>query len=121
MPPVDAFWSLTMYDVPKFLLVSNPIDRYSIGDRTPGLHVVGDGSLTIYLQHESPGPDKESNWLPTPTGDFRPVASVVQYGYFRGGGHPADAADLPRRARFSSRRLAGSCSIRRVRAAAARG
>ena len=39
MPPVDAFWSLTMYNVPRFLLVANPIDRYSIGDRTPGLQV----------------------------------------------------------------------------------
>jgi hypothetical protein len=78
MPPVDAFWSLTMYDVPKFLLVTNPIDRYSIGDRTPGLEVAGDGSLTIYLQHESPGPDKESNWLPATAGDFRPVMRMYQ-------------------------------------------
>jgi hypothetical protein len=77
-PPVDAFWSLTMYDVPKFLLVANPIDRYSIGDRTPGLQVAEDGSLTIYLQHESPGPDKDSNWLPTPEGDFRPVMRMYQ-------------------------------------------
>jgi hypothetical protein len=78
MPPVDAFWSLTMYDVPKFLLVANPIDRYSIGDRTPGLQVAGDGSLTIYLQHESPGPERESNWLPTPAGDFRPLMRMYQ-------------------------------------------
>ena len=78
MPPVDAFWSLTMYSVPKFLLVANPIDRYSIGDRTPGLQVAADGSLTIYLQHESPGADKESNWLPTPAGDFRPIMRMYQ-------------------------------------------
>jgi hypothetical protein len=78
MPPVDAFWSLTMYNVPKFLLVSNSIDRYSIGDRTPGLQVAGDGSLTIYLQHESPGPDKESNWLPAPADDFRPIMRMYQ-------------------------------------------
>ena len=78
MPPVNAFWSLTMYDVPEFLLVDNPIDRYSIGDRTPGLHVAGDGSLTIYLQHDSPGPDKEANWLPAPAGDFRPVMRMYQ-------------------------------------------
>jgi hypothetical protein len=80
MPPVDAFWSLTMYDVPKFLLVANPIDRYSIGDRTPGLQAGDDGSLTIYIQHESPGPDKESNWLPTPAGDFRPIMRMYQPG-----------------------------------------
>jgi hypothetical protein len=78
MPPVDAFWSLTMYSVPKFLLVANPIDRYSIGDRTPGLQVAADGSLTIYLQHDSPGTDKDSNWLPTPGGDFRPVMRMYQ-------------------------------------------
>lgn len=72
-PPVRAFWSLTMYDVPDFVLVANPIDRYSIGDRTPGLEYGEDGSLTIYMQAESPGPGKESNWLPTPPGDFRPV------------------------------------------------
>jgi hypothetical protein len=67
-----------MYDVPKYLLVANPIDRYSIGDRTPGLEVADDGSLTIYLQHESPGPDKEANWLPAPAGDFRPVMRMYQ-------------------------------------------
>ena len=78
MPPVDAFWSLTMYNVPKFLLVDNPIDRYSIGDRTPGLQVAEDGSLTIYMQHESPGPDKEANWLPAPSGDFRPIMRLYQ-------------------------------------------
>jgi len=78
MPPVDAFWSLTMYNVPKFLLVPNPIDRYSIGDRTPGLQLDDDGSLTIYLQQDSPGPGKESNWLPTPAGDFRPIMRMYQ-------------------------------------------
>ncbi len=77
-PPVEAFWSLTMYSVPKFVLVANPIDRYSIGDRTPGLQFAEDGSLTIYLQRESPGADKESNWLPTPEGDFRPIMRMYQ-------------------------------------------
>lgn len=78
-PPVDAFWSLTMYDVPEFYLVANPINRYSIGDRTSGLKSGADGSLTIYLQKESPGPDKEANWLPTPqTGTFRPVLRLYQ-------------------------------------------
>lgn len=72
-PPVDAFWSLTMYDVPEFYLVANPIDRYSIGDRTPGLKYGDDGSVTIYMQKDSPAPDKASNWLPTPAGAFRPV------------------------------------------------
>jgi hypothetical protein len=67
-PPVDAFWSLTMYDVPDFYLVANPIDRYSIGDRTPGLKTADDGSVTIFMQADSPGAGKESNWLPTPEG-----------------------------------------------------
>jgi hypothetical protein len=73
LPPVDAFWSLTMYNVPDFYLVANSADRYSIGDRTPGLKSDEDGSVTIYMQKESPGADKESNWLPTPDGAFRPI------------------------------------------------
>lgn len=78
-PPVEAFWSLTMYDVPKFYLVANPINRYSIGDRTPGLKYGTDGSLTIYMQKDSPGADKESNWLPTPqNGNFRPIMRMYQ-------------------------------------------
>jgi hypothetical protein len=78
LPPVDAFWSLTMYDVPDFYLVANPINRYSIGDRTPGLHTDPDGSVTIYLQTDAPGPGKESNWLPTPAGAFRPIMRMYQ-------------------------------------------
>lgn len=77
-PPVDAFWSLTMYDVPDFYLVANPIDRYSIGDRTPGLQTGDDGSVTISMQKHSPGPDKESNWLPTPQERFRPILRMYQ-------------------------------------------
>ncbi len=78
LPPVDAFWSITMYDVPDFYLAANPIDRYSIGDRTPGLSYNQDGSLDIYIQHESPGPDKEANWLPAPAGAFRPILREYQ-------------------------------------------
>jgi hypothetical protein len=78
LPPVDAFWSVTMYNMPKFYLAANPIKRYSIGDRTPGLKYNPDGSLDIYMQHESPGPDKESNWLPAPEGDFRPILRMYQ-------------------------------------------
>jgi hypothetical protein len=77
-PPVDAFWSLTMYDEPDYYLVANPIDRYSIGDRTPGLRYGDDGSVTLYLQAESPGPEIESNWLPSPKGRFRPVLRSYQ-------------------------------------------
>ena len=70
LPPVTEFWSITMYNLPQRFLVGNPLNRYSIGDRTAGLVKGADGSLEIYMQAESPGPDKESNWLPTPTGPF---------------------------------------------------
>jgi hypothetical protein len=70
LPPVSEFWSITMYSLPQRLLVANPINRYSIGDRTQGLKLGADGSLEIYLQHENPGPDKVSNWLPAPAGPF---------------------------------------------------
>jgi hypothetical protein len=79
-PPVDAFWSLTMYDVPDFYLVANEIDRYSIGDRTPGLRYGTDGSLTISLQHDRPEGDQAANWLPAPAGPFRPVMRMYQPG-----------------------------------------
>jgi hypothetical protein len=69
MPQVDAFWSMTMYSLPDQLMVANPIDRYSIGDRSK-LTYGTDGSLTIYVQHASPGQKKESNWLPAPDRPF---------------------------------------------------
>jgi hypothetical protein len=69
MPPVNAFWSVTMYDGKTQLLIKNPIDRYLINSpMLPNLKRNGDGSLTIYIQNKSPGPDKESNWLPAPDG-----------------------------------------------------
>jgi hypothetical protein len=69
LPPADAFWSLTMYGLDANL-VSNPIDRFSIGDRTPGMKKNADGSLTLYIQHESPGEEWKDNWLPAPDGRF---------------------------------------------------
>jgi hypothetical protein len=63
-PPVRAFWSLTMYDE-RQLFTANPINRFAIGDRDK-LIFNGDGSLDLYIQRESPGKDKESNWLPAP-------------------------------------------------------
>jgi len=64
LPPVDAFWSVTMYDEAGFQ-VANPLNRFAIGDRDE-LKYNADGSLDLYLQHESPGSDKQSNWLPSP-------------------------------------------------------
>ncbi|RVW07132.1 DUF1254 domain-containing protein [Prescottella agglutinans] len=74
VPPVDAFWSLTMYSVPDFYLVDNPIGRFSIGDRTPGLVADGAGAVTITISSDEPAdPDARANWLPAPKGPFRPV------------------------------------------------
>ncbi len=69
-PPSDAFWSLTVYQHSNNGLVGNEINRYSVGDRTPGLHYEADGSLTIYIQHEAPEGDKAKNRLPIPKGPF---------------------------------------------------
>ena len=78
-PPVSAFWSLTMYSVPDFFLVANPVDRYSIGDRTPGIVHDADGALTITISHEEPkDPTAKANWLPAPRGDFRPVLRMYE-------------------------------------------
>jgi hypothetical protein len=68
VPPVDAFWSLTVYDGESFL-VDNPIDRYSLSSRDE-MNYGEDGSLTIYIQQESPGKDREANWLPAPEGEI---------------------------------------------------
>jgi hypothetical protein len=68
LPPVDGFWSITMYDEGYFF-VANPINRYSISPRQ-SLKQNADGSVDLYVQNESPGADKESNWLPAPRGKF---------------------------------------------------
>ena len=71
-PPVDAFWSLTMYyDELPYNLVENSINRYVISDRTPGIEFNSDGSLDIYIQHSPPDTTLENNWLPAPDGPFR--------------------------------------------------
>ena len=68
-PPVNAFWSVTMYDGKTQLLVDNPLDRYLINSpMQPTLKKNPDGSLTLYIQKESPGKAKESNWVPAPNG-----------------------------------------------------
>src|SRR6266550_4482788 len=66
-PPVNAFWSVTMYDGKSQLLIKNPINRYLINSpMLPNMKKNQDGSLTLYIQKDSPGADKESNWLPAP-------------------------------------------------------
>jgi hypothetical protein len=76
LPPAKFFWSMTMYDLPARHLVANPINRYSIGDRTKGIKYGPDGSLDIYIQQSSPGADKESNWLPAPEGAYTVIARI---------------------------------------------
>lgn len=71
LPPVNSFWSLTMYELPASLLTGNPIDRYLINSpMEPKLVRDADDGITLYVQHESPGKDKEANWLPAPRGPF---------------------------------------------------
>jgi hypothetical protein len=71
LPPVHAFWSLTMYEMPASLLIENPLNRYLLNSpMLPQFKRDADGGLTFYLQNESPGKDKESNWLPAPKGPF---------------------------------------------------
>jgi hypothetical protein len=68
-PPVNAFWSLTMYDGKTQLLIENPINRYLINSpMLPGMKTNADGSLTLHIRNKSPGADKEANWLPAPNG-----------------------------------------------------
>jgi hypothetical protein len=74
-PPVDGFWSLTMYELTpegQAFLTPNPINRYSIGDRTPGLKRNDDGSLEIWISRAAPAEDRRANWLPAPaSGPYR--------------------------------------------------
>jgi hypothetical protein len=80
-PPVDAFWSITMYDLPEFYLVANPIGRYSVGDRTPGIVYDDDGALVITMSRTEPTePTARANWLPTPADGFRPILRMYEPG-----------------------------------------
>jgi hypothetical protein len=64
-PPVDGFWSLTLYN-DKHLFSANPLNRYSLGTKNKNLKLNDDGSLTLYVQSQSPGTGKDANWLPAP-------------------------------------------------------
>jgi hypothetical protein len=77
LPPANAFWSLTMYDGKSKLLVANPLNRYLINSSMLGqLKRDRDGGLTLYVQKDSPGKDKASNWLPAPDGPFYAILRV---------------------------------------------
>jgi len=71
--PVNSFWSLSLYEATpegQFFFTENPLNRFAIGDRTEGLKTNADGSLDLWIGHESPGADREANWLPAPKGPF---------------------------------------------------
>ena len=70
LPPVNAFWSLTLYEGKTQLLASNTIGRYALGDRSADLHYDADGGLTLLLQADAPAQAEQGNWLPTPQGPF---------------------------------------------------
>jgi hypothetical protein len=71
LPPAKAFWSISMYNVDDGSFVENPIKRYTLGDRTPGIVTNNDGSFDVFLQHEAPSDAKQqANWLPSPEGGF---------------------------------------------------
>ena len=76
-PPVDGFWSVTMYEIDQgWWFVPNPRNKFTVSPRND-LTYNPDGSLTLYLQHESPGKHKEANWLPAPKGTFIPMLPHV--------------------------------------------
>lgn len=77
LPPVNSFWSLTMYDQPASLLVHNPINRYLLNSTMlPEFTFDDDGGLTLYIQNESPSKDKEAHWLPATKGPFSMVVRL---------------------------------------------
>jgi hypothetical protein len=81
LPPVDAFWSLSMYELTpegRAFFADNPLNRYAVGDRSKHLRYGDDGSLELYLQKESPGSERQANWLPAPTGRMRLTLRAYQ-------------------------------------------
>jgi hypothetical protein len=73
-PPVNGFWSITMYLIDNgWWFTPNPLNKFTVSPRNHPKKYNLDGSLTLYFQNESPGKDKEANWLPAPKGDFIPM------------------------------------------------
>lgn len=77
-PPVDAFWSLTIYDANDKMLVDNELNRYKVGTDTKGLKVAADGSITIPISHQKPQGENAANWLPAPEGGFYVLLRLYQ-------------------------------------------
>jgi hypothetical protein len=100
LPPADAFWSLSAYEVmpdKRSFFAANPIGRYSIGDKTPGLRRNPDGSLDILIQHDTPGTAGASNWLPAPAGPFAlSLRAYLPRGPLRDGSYAPPALEAAR-------------------------
>ncbi len=77
-PPVNAFWSLTVYNAADKMLVDNPIQRYKLGTDTKGLKVNADGTFDVPLQSAKPDGEFAANWLPTPSGPFYMILRLYQ-------------------------------------------
>jgi len=77
-PPVNGFWSLTMYDDADKMLVPNAIGRFKVGTDTKGLKRASDGSITIPIQADQPQGDDAANWLPAPKGNFYVILRLYQ-------------------------------------------
>ena len=117
LPPVNAFWSLTMYELPQSLLVANPINRYLINSpMLPQFKRDADGGVTLLIQNESPGKDKEANWLPAPKGPFVDVHAPLLAERGSDGRQVESAAAAARRIVFGCR-----CPLRVNDGLAARG
>ncbi len=108
LPPVGAFWSLTMYNDDGYLY-ANPIDRYAIGDRTRGLRRGRDGSLTLHLRHRVPRGPARANWLPAPRGRFRVIMRLYEprRSVLSGSWRPPPLIRLARPARRDQRPVLG--------------
>lgn len=109
LPPVNAFWSLTLYELPASLLYANPIDRYLINSTMlPALTRDPDGGVTLDVQHDAPSEDRVSNWLPASNGPFFailrlywPKAEALRRMLLPSGSPSARAWPLSRRAESS--------------------
>lgn len=112
IPPASAFWSVTMYTLPNNRLVANPINRYAISDRTPGVKFERDGSLILRIQHDRPRGADARNWLPSPAGRFWVILRM--YGpkpeVLRGEYAPPPVERVEKRPANPATELAQSCT-----------
>ena len=122
LPPVNAFWSITIYDARTQMLVENPIDRYLINSpMVPGLQRNDDGSLTVYIQKDSPGKGKTTNWLPAPDGPiflvmrlYWPKSEALNGGWTPPAVVPAEKSSTPMSQKIGRPRRPGDKSVENI-------